>query len=529
MALRDGFIIPNSGTYAPDYQTSQPDQGDFLVLGNSRYGVVSGCKVSLQGGAVVIAGDDNVVVINGQLISIPAGTSSITISGANLDPRFDLVVVDINAGLTAVQGTPQANPVFPDVPGDSVVLAAIYTNTNGDHHVIDKRKFLQPSIFSIQTDISPYYIIKHHAAGTLNVKFSVDGDGKISWGDGTHAVDTFLERDASGRLKITSGLNVNSIEASGSITVAGHPVITGDNIQWGTTANRPANADVGDLYIDTNSGTINIWKAEPAGTPEKWMSVQPNVPSGTVIMSFLPSLSGYLRLDGSCPNRSLVGNLWNLHPEWRETNEANEDCLRLPDLTGRFPIGATSVPSSNRTNVEGGTVRDSVGTIGISLATENLPRHRHHTDTATAAAGSHTHTASVDNSGSHTHTVDPAGWHKHPHRDNGHHHGWENGAPIVAVADGSHDGCTDSAFADSSHNYRTRPSWNSESKPSNIDIEFAGTHTHTLSGGGLHSHVLTVTSAGSHTHALPAQVDVGENKEVTFAPPSLSLYFYIKT
>lgn len=532
MALREGFIVPNSGTYAPDYQTAQPDQGDYLILGNSRYGVIQGCAVTLQSSTVVIGAAPNLVFIDGQVVSVPAGSTSLNIANAGTDPRFDLVCVSQTEGLTLRVGAAQANPVFPDVPAGDVVLAAVYTNTSGVRRVIDKRVFLQPSIVSVQNAVTPYHIVKHHSSDGQGVKFSIDGNGKISWGSGASAsADTHLERLESGELKISDGLTVTDLTVSGTASIAGYSVVTDNYIKWDTSANRPTSADVGDVFVDTTTGTLNVWRTDPSDNVAKWFTVQPNVPAGAVVMSFLSpdKMEGYLPLDGSTVTKAAAGNLWSLHPEWRLAN--GTEFLQLPNMAGRFPLGRAEYTTANTAT---GTVRDAAGTIGISLKTDNLPAHRHFPQGpawVTDSVGGHEHPAQIaTSSGAHSHTVAEAGNHSHSYTDPTHDHFWGGGWPIVAVdPDAPHDSCMDNPFVDSSHNYRTRPELLSTPATVNIQINEGGRHSHTLSGSGTHSHTATVGAGGGHFHTLPTESAVGNNQEITFAPPSLSLYFYIKT
>ena len=154
-----GFTIPN----APDsieqppgkYRQAEPDKVDIdiLVAGIKGDGVVSGCAVTLSSPA-----DQYIQVASGS-VSIGGATASVT-SGAvkvlGSSPgqaadgsyaRFTLIVVN-NAGTKAqVHGTAAATPVYPAIPANSVVLAAVYVapgaaiidSISGKSPIVDKR------------------------------------------------------------------------------------------------------------------------------------------------------------------------------------------------------------------------------------------------------------------------------------------------------------------------------------------------------------------------------------------------------
>src|SRR3990167_9142884 len=113
------YTIPNEAAAAFADQ-AEPDKVDFDILaaGSAGTGVVSGCAVTAHGPADMGAAD-------------PA------------NPRFDLIVVS-SAGVKSVTaGTAAANPVFPTIPANSVVLAAVYVPALDaaidSNQIVDKR------------------------------------------------------------------------------------------------------------------------------------------------------------------------------------------------------------------------------------------------------------------------------------------------------------------------------------------------------------------------------------------------------
>jgi len=121
------------------------DKVDFDILqsGIQGDGVSSGCAVTAQG-----TPDTTVAVASGTTV---VGTVSSVVSAGNLtmtaahgtNPRFDLITVN-NVGTKAyTAGTAAASPVFPAIPANSVVLAAIYVPANDNiinaTQIVDKR------------------------------------------------------------------------------------------------------------------------------------------------------------------------------------------------------------------------------------------------------------------------------------------------------------------------------------------------------------------------------------------------------
>lgn len=530
MAIRDGFIIPNAATYAPDFQTAQPDQGDFVILGNANYGVYSGCLIKLDGSTVSLdsAARPHIIAVNGVVYEIYGAPStwSGSLDSPDTTPRFDLVVFDSSANaLTVVRGLANSNPVLPDITSGMTVLAAVYTPGDSDNrHIIDKRNLLQKVVTGVN---SPTVLRSYgYSEGNTSVKFNVNGDGKLNWNGFDEAA---IERTGTGVLKVTSELQATTLTATGSATVAGNDVVTTDTISWGTSL--PASASIGDIFVNNNNvgtsgGSLYIWKVNN-GT-EEWVPVEPQTPVGSIIMSVLPQsqMPGWLLLDGTDVDEETADGLWGVFP-------INGDTMTLPDMRGRFPLGAGQLGAlgSGDVNVSRGSITDDDGSITITLTDENqLPTHRHqNTETATGSGGIHAHSGTATSAGSHTHPVVAAPNHSHTATDSGHWHYWEAGLPVVAVPPGAyHDTCMDIPFADASHSYRTVPSAHSMFGTANITVEPAGSHNHGIEAAGTHNHTVSITNSSTHTHTVPTHNSVGQSAPITFRPPSLSLNFYIK-
>jgi hypothetical protein len=160
------FTIPNYTGSIEDptgvYPQAQVDKVDFDIIAMSaggRSGVSSGCAVTAQGApnntVAVAAGT---VVVAGTEVAVTGGNLTMTAAHATLK-RFDLITVN-NAGTKAyTAGTAASTPVFPAIPANSVVLAAIYIPANDNiintAQIIDKRITVQtPSASAGWTTVS---------------------------------------------------------------------------------------------------------------------------------------------------------------------------------------------------------------------------------------------------------------------------------------------------------------------------------------------------------------------------------------
>ena len=534
MALRDGFRIPNADTFAPDFQTAQPDQGDFLILGNSQYGVITGCGITLSGSSVAVESGPNLLVVEGQLYTLSGGLG-LSVSPSAASARFDLIVYDTSLAspFAVVAGTPAANPVFPDVTSTMTVLAAVFipaSGGSGTSRIIDKRNFLQTEVIGVNSPM----ILKNLDSSGAYIKVSIDGSGKISWGDGSSVVDTTLERSGASTLSTPGEFSADIITAASSATVDGKDVITTETIEWGNGAGRPAasSKDIGDVYVDNTTGDISVVKLDTEGV-KQWTSLQPNLPSGSVIQSLVSpdKMPGWLPLVGDTYATSEAGNLPSLFPDWVSGSN-----ITLPDMRGRTPVGGGNIASGS-IGATHGTVLDGTGRTSVTLTESNLPPHSHRTGTTTEPAGSHSHTGTTAGGGAHSHTTDghtggtgDGGSHSHTATDSGHWHYWEGGFPMVATfPDAPHDSCMDLPFVDASHTYRTRPEPHSMFGTANITMTSAANHFHSIGTSATHTHSIdTMSTVSDHSHTLPEHRTIGGGTSFTVQPPTLNLYFYIK-
>jgi hypothetical protein len=146
------YTIPNEAD-AANVNQAEPDSKDFdiMVAGHKRTGVVGLCTVTAQG-----VPNMTVAVAAGRVLyqGVPANVAggNITIQAADAtNPRFDYVMVDntgalVNPTAGDGKGTASANPVFPAIPVNRVVLAAVYVaatvTTIVTGNIVDKRVFI---------------------------------------------------------------------------------------------------------------------------------------------------------------------------------------------------------------------------------------------------------------------------------------------------------------------------------------------------------------------------------------------------
>lgn len=150
-----GFTIPNvpdSGKSSTDQ--SEPDRGDFEIVGDRRRGVIFTSSTSLavtasSGLTVNVASGE--IFLQGYYYSITGSTT--TLDAADASARFDLVVIRVTnpgpsgtAAITKIKGTASGtNPLFPTITDNDVVLAAIYVaggaTVISNNDIVDKRVF----------------------------------------------------------------------------------------------------------------------------------------------------------------------------------------------------------------------------------------------------------------------------------------------------------------------------------------------------------------------------------------------------
>lgn len=211
-------FIPNAPS-AGFADQAEPDSIDFEILlaGLKGDGVLSGCAVTAQGtpdGTVAVASGS--VRIGGTIASVSSGNVTIP-TGDGSNPRFDLVAVD-NAGVKSrVAGTPASNAVFPSIPANSVILAAVYVPANDStvesNQITDKRIFVNSLWQSAGNTFSGVNTFSVATAFQNYLELSEISDPAAP---GTNLGRLFLRDNGSGKSQLCIRMNTGAIIVLGT-------------------------------------------------------------------------------------------------------------------------------------------------------------------------------------------------------------------------------------------------------------------------------------------------------------------------
>jgi hypothetical protein len=153
------FKIPNEAD-AGFADQAEPDSVDFDILAaiHDKDGVFDGCDVTEDSPTgLFVAVASGTVMVDGEKASVSQVDVAIT-TGDGSNDRFDLVVVSNAGAVSVVDGTAAANPVFPAIPAQRVVLAAVFVPQSDtdivNNQIIDKRMLIR----EIQTTTATYFV-----------------------------------------------------------------------------------------------------------------------------------------------------------------------------------------------------------------------------------------------------------------------------------------------------------------------------------------------------------------------------------
>ncbi|HVQ17966.1 MAG TPA: hypothetical protein VMT27_02880, partial [Actinomycetes bacterium] len=406
--LHQGFFVPNAQDVTKP-ELAEPDRIDFNISGNARWGILSGCLVTVSGATA--SNTAGTALVNGVLVDVVAGQNAFIGSGGTQN-RFDLIGVDNTGKLVTVAGSPSLDPVFPDPPLTVTVLAAVLAVAGGGDYsdnVIDKRYMLADSL---KTKLSPTadLVVNRNGSGNL---FGINGAGKTSW-----AADVSIERidfGPTGALRVTPNLSVDdAIAAGGNITAAKAITATlkvsGSNLRNTSALPSDASGAAGDLFTSTATGKAYIHQN---GHWEEIATLKSSVPAGTVITSLqAPSYMnplGWISLDGSIVTEVEAGTLFTIPAltMYITTPPSGPRTMQLPDSRRRVMLHSP----------------DDIGRVGgsnsFSLLVANMPPHKH--NSLVQAGGGANPQVRISRNGIHRHNV-YGGAHSHPVTDPGHSH-----------------------------------------------------------------------------------------------------------
>src|SRR5580765_247304 len=375
MAPRSGFIIKNGPDVFGLVEEAEPDALDFNLLGNHRYGVLSGCLVQMGSGLNVAIGS-GIVIVNGAILKVAA--AQVTLADPGQSARFDLIYVNNAGSVGFIRGTASPNPVFPEYADDVTILASVFVQPGTSPtqlNITDKRVFL-PERYRTALDAGT--LLGSYQTASLTPRFEIDYSGQHRWGGGALLWESSpLTLSVHADLNVEGVIGANDLLVQHDITVGGN--ITSDNLQRGSGP-PSGTANDGDLYQDTLNG--GLWTMED-GVWQRLSTVP--IPVGTVSgMMRDDEPMGWLKLNGQKTQESRAGGLWALHPEWLAGG-----LLQLPDYTA--------------CSLRQGPIGNKGGTPTSTLREENLPPHKHlRTPSGTTQpAGSHSHNASIQAAGPH--------------------------------------------------------------------------------------------------------------------------------
>lgn len=508
MATRAGFIVQNAAAAGADLDIAEPDAVDFNILGNPRYGVVTGMVVTVTGSSWVV-NCTNGVYLNNDLPTLGGG--QVTLPTASQDLRFDLIVGDGSGNISAIVGAASPNPVFPDLPDGYTVFASVLVKPGimpQPDDVTDKRVMVRTR-FTTALATSP--VLRNVDPTTLATLFDLASNGLMTWTGVTNSHPTLGPDPAlvatlllTGGLKVTGALIAAGLTAT-TLTSTGK--LTGSNFSEGAV-NPSVPGALGDLYKNTTDGTVWVWQGA-------WNQVSTAViPPGMTMTSLLASAPlGWLKMDGSTVTQAQSGGLWNALPQFR----TGPDAFTLPDATGCFLAQGTP-------GVKGGNVSPFVN-VGIN----NMPPHHHLESPVTGNGGPHSHPASMTPGGSHGHnTQSLQGAHVHDINDPTHVHppypDGSGGPPAIPMRVFA----APAGFALGNQPIVLAPSTGAAA--TGIVVGTGGSnHIHSTDLQGSHVHTITIDSGGGvHTHPI-TESTVGGGQAIDIRPPFMGFFVYIKT
>jgi hypothetical protein len=262
MTQNPNFIPNSADANAGQAQQARPDSADFTILANgyNDVGIESGCAVTAQGTpnmTVQVASGTVHIASRGSITVAAVSSLSIAAADAN-NPRTDLVTVNTSGTVSVTTGTAAGTPVFPVIPANSVVLAAVFVSAGAtsitNANIIDKRLF-----------VPPYDLAQHqwgpneqgYAAWTFDPVFGGTGAAQPSSGQiklyrvrsqittSVSHIDVVVQTAGSG---LTSGQNLlgvyddsgNRLGVSGDMTTAfgSTGVATGTMTAFNVTAGQ---------------------------------------------------------------------------------------------------------------------------------------------------------------------------------------------------------------------------------------------------------------------------------------------------
>lgn len=245
-----GFTIPNTPD-AYNQNQAEPDSLDFQVLGNHGNAVVSGCAVTPGPSGATVAVSAGEVIVNGVHYPVSASVS-LSLTAYASSPFFDIVVGRLASGtvsLVVLPGTSGANPVYPTITSNDVVLAAVWrpANTTPTTAMIVDKRLLVPTTTNRVSSGSPSS--GTGANGETHVNSSWTSDATLAGPLSVKVGGTWYQV-----ARYSSNFTAGTITANLTGNVTGNVSGTAGAVAWTNVTGKPTNF----VYSDGGTYSLNI-------------------------------------------------------------------------------------------------------------------------------------------------------------------------------------------------------------------------------------------------------------------------------
>jgi hypothetical protein len=245
-----GFTIPNTPD-AYNQNQAEPDSLDFQVLGNHGNAVVSGCAVTPGPSGATVAVSAGEVIVNGVHYPVSASVS-LSLTAYASSPFFDIVVGRLASGtvsLVVLPGTSGANPVYPTITSNDVVLAAVWrpANTTPTTAMIVDKRLLVPTTTNRVSSGSPSS--GTGANGETHVNSSWTSDATLAGPLSVKVGGTWYQV-----ARYSSNFTAGTITANLTGNVTGNVSGTAGAVAWANVTGKPTNF----VYSDGGTYSLNI-------------------------------------------------------------------------------------------------------------------------------------------------------------------------------------------------------------------------------------------------------------------------------
>jgi hypothetical protein len=248
-----GFTIPNTPD-AYNQNQAEPDSLDFQILGNHGNAVVSGCEVTPGPSGATVAVSAGEVIVNGVHYPVSASVS-LSLTAYASSPFFDIVVGRLASGtvsLVVLPGTSGANPVYPTITNNDVVLAAVWrpANTTPTTAMIVDKRLLVPTTTNRVSSGSPSAGTgangETHVNSSWTANNTLAGPLSVKVGGTWYQVARYSSDFTAGTVTATSFVGALTGNAStatyatsaGSATTA-TTATTANGVAWSNVSGKP--------------------------------------------------------------------------------------------------------------------------------------------------------------------------------------------------------------------------------------------------------------------------------------------------